>query len=165
MRGWHAGGMSSTPTPTTAPATYRERLLPGPAGVGAVVLFAVMSGIVVLVSNTVAAVATTVVVLAVGLVLVIVTSPVVEVRGGELRAGRAHISAALLGEVTELDAAGVRTALGPAFDPRTYACLRTWTKGAVTAPVVDPADPTPSWLVSTRRPAALRAAIEAARAG
>ncbi|QIK83662.1 DUF3093 domain-containing protein [Sanguibacter sp. HDW7] len=155
--------MSSTRIPTTAPATYRERLLPGPAGIGAAVLFAVMCGVVVLVSSAVAAIATTVVVLVAGIVLVMVTSPVVEVRGGELRAGHAHIPVALLGDVTELDAAGVRSALGPGFDPRTYACLRTWTKGAVTAPVVDPADPTPSWLVSTRRPSALRAAIEAAR--
>lgn len=157
------GAMSSAPAPAPGPTTYRERLVPGPAGVGAVVLFAVMSGLVVLVSNTVAAIVTTVAVLVVGLALVALTSPVVEVRGGELHAGRAHIPVDLLGTVEVLDAEGVRTALGPGYDPRSFACLRTWTKGAVTAPVVDPADPTPSWLVSTRRPAALQAAIDAAR--
>lgn len=156
--------MSSAPTPANGPTTYRERLLPGPAGLGAVALFAVMCGVVVLVSSTVAAVVTSLTVLVVGLALVAVTSPVVEVRGQELHAGRAHIGVDLLGKVDVLDADGVRTALGPGYDPRSFACLRTWTKGAVTARVLDPADPTPSWLVSTRRPAALRTAIEAARA-
>ncbi|MBD9700292.1 DUF3093 domain-containing protein [Flavimobilis sp. GY10621] len=155
--------MSSAPTPAPGTSTYRERLVPGPAGVAAVVLFAVMCGLVVLVSSTVAAAITSLTVLVVGLVLVAVTSPVVEVRGRELHAGRAHIPVDLLGETEVLDADGVRTALGPGYDPRSFACLRTWTKGAVTARVLDPADPTPSWLVSTRRPAALRAAIEAAR--
>lgn len=157
------GPMSSEPAPAPGTTTFRERLVPGPAGVGAVVLFAIMCGLVVLVSNAVAAVVTSLTVLVVGLVLVAVTSPVVEVRGRELHAGRAHVPVDLLGEVEVLDADGVRTALGPGYDPRSFACLRTWTKGAVTARVLDPADPTPSWLVSTRRPAALRAAIEAAR--
>ena len=155
--------MSSAPTAPDGPTTYRERLHPGPGVVLAVVLFAVMCGVVVLVSSWVAALATTVVVLVAGVVLVVVTSPVVEVRAGELRAGRARIPVDLLGDVAELDADGVRAALGPGFDPRTFACLRTWTRGAVSAPVLDPADPTPSWLVSTRRPARLRAALDAAR--
>lgn len=155
--------MSSAPTPPDGPTTYRERLLPGPGVLLAVGLFAVMCGVVVLVSSPVAALATTAGVLVAGAVLVVVGSPVVEVRADELRAGRARIPVTLLGEVAELDADGVRTALGPGFDPRTFACLRTWTGGAVTAPVLDPGDPTPSWLVSTRRPARLRAALDAAR--
>ncbi|MGP7961070.1 DUF3093 domain-containing protein [Sanguibacter sp. A247] len=155
--------MSTTPSPAPAPPSYRERLLPGAAGIGAVVLFALMSAVVVLVSNTLAAIVTGVVVAIVGLALVALTSPVVEVRGGELHAGRAHIPVSLLGPVETLDAAGVRTALGPGYDPRSFACLRTWTKGAIRADVVDPADPTPSWLVSTRHPATLHAAIDAAR--
>lgn len=155
--------MSTTPPPEPA-TTYRERLLPGPAGIAAVALFALMSTVVVLVSNTLAAVITGIAVAVVGYVLVALTSPVVEVRGGELRAGRAHIPVDLLGEVEPLDAEGVRVALGPGYDPRSFACLRTWTKGAIRADIIDPADPTPSWLVSTRRPAQLRAAVDAARA-
>ena len=73
--------MISEPAPAPGTSTYRERLVPGPAGVAAVVLFALMCGLVVLVSRTVAAAITSLTALVVGLVLVAVTSPVVEVRG------------------------------------------------------------------------------------
>lgn len=155
--------MSDATTSAGTVPTFRERLVPGPGGFAAVLLFAVMSGVVVLVSDLVAAVVTTLVVLVAGVVGVALTSPVVEVRDGELHAGRAHIPATALGDVEVLDAEGVRRAMGPGYDPRSFACLRTWTRGAVTAPVVDPGDPTPSWLVSTRRPRELAAAIDAAR--
>lgn len=91
------------------------------------------------------------------------TSPVVAVADGVLRAGRARIPVDLLGEPVVLGRAEVRTAMGPGYDPRSYACLRTWTGGALWVDVLDPEDPTPGWLVSTRRPEALRAAIDAAR--
>jgi hypothetical protein len=42
-------------------------------------------------------------------------------------------------------------------------CLRAWARTAVRVEVLDPADPTPYWLVSTRRPDELAAAIAAGR--
>jgi hypothetical protein len=92
------------------------------------------------------------------------TSPVVEVVDGELRAGRAHVPARLLGEVTAVtDSDEVRAELGPQLDARAYVCLRSWARTAVKAVLNDPADPTPYWFVSTRRPAELVAAVEQAR--
>jgi len=95
-----------------------------------------------------------------GAVLGLATAPRVEVAGGELRAGSAHIPLDLLGPVRVLDRAATRHELGPALDARAYVCLRSWIGTAVRVQVEDPQDPTPYWLVSTRRPQALVAALE-----
>jgi hypothetical protein len=41
---------------------------------------------------------------------------------------------------------------------------RPWIKGAVQVHLDDPSDPTPYWVVSSRRPATLASALLAARA-
>ena len=48
-------------------------------------------------------------------------------------------------------------------DPAGYHLIRGWVPGGVRAEVRDPADPTPYWFVASRHPAALAAAVEAAR--
>ncbi len=92
------------------------------------------------------------------------TSPVVEVADGELRAGRAHVPASLLGQVTTLDADAMRVQLGPRLDARAYVCLRAWARTGVHVVLEDPQDPTPYWLVSTRHPQRLADAVRAAHA-
>ena len=154
--------MTTTPAPSTA-ARYSERLLPGPLGWALVLVLAVFSVIALFpVSPTVAAIVGAVVAVA-GVVVAVVTAPRVAVSGGELRAGRAHIPLALLGEVRELDPDATRVELGPALDATAYVCLRAWARTAVRAQVLDPADATPYWLVSTRHPRDLAAAIASAR--
>ena len=144
-------------------AGHRERLWPGPLGWASVLGFAgFVASALRPVDPAVAALAAALA--AVGaLAVAVVTSPVVEVGAGALRAGRARIPVSALGAVRVLDRAGVRATLGPGSDARTYACLRSWIPGAVEVRVVDPADPTPAWLISTRRPRHLGAAIDAAR--
>jgi hypothetical protein len=85
----------------------------------------------------------------------------VRVQDGELRAGSAHIPLTLLREPQSLDADATRYALGPGLDARAHVCLRGWVRTAVRVEVDDPADPTPYWIVSTRRPDALVAALGA----
>src|SRR5690606_14388143 len=80
------------------------------------------------------------------------TTPLVAVTDGELRAGRARIPVSLLGEPVALDAIATRAALGPDLDARAFVCLRAWAGTAVQVPVNDPRDPTPYWFVSSRRP-------------
>ena len=152
------------PAPSEQHHPFRERLLPGIGGIAAVVGFAFVTFVALSVVDLRAAWATAVAVGVAGLVGAWLTAPVVAVRDGELHAGRAHLPVSLLGPVEVLDREGVRAAMGPGYDPRAFVCLRAWIGGAVTAPVTDPADPTPTWLVSSRRPRALAAAIEAARA-
>lgn len=88
----------------------------------------------------------------------------VAVRDGVLRAGRAHIPAELLGEPTVLDAEATRLQTGRDADARAYLLLRPYVRGSVRVIVCDPDDPTPYWLVSTRRPERLAAALRRAGA-
>ena len=88
-------------------------------------------------------------------------SATVSVGNGTLRAGRAHIATALLGPAEPLDAEATRRVHGVDADARAFLVTRPYLKRSVLVPVLDPADPTPYWLVSTRHPARLAAALEA----
>jgi Protein of unknown function (DUF3093) len=86
----------------------------------------------------------------------------VQVDHGVFRAGRAHIESHHLGGVTALDAEASRRLAGRDADARAYLLLRPYLKRSVRVEVLDPADPTPYWLVGTRRPEALARALDAA---
>ncbi len=86
----------------------------------------------------------------------------VVVRDDEFRAGRAHITTTLVGLVTPLDADATRRAAGVDADARAYLLLRPYLKRSVRVQITDPADPTPYWLVSTRHPDQLAAALQSA---
>jgi hypothetical protein len=90
----------------------------------------------------------------------IYTAPVIAISGGELRAGRAHIPVSLLGEPAGFTDEEATLERGRRLDARAYLCIRGWVKPVVRIPVTDPADPAPYWLVSTRTPEKLIAAIE-----
>lgn len=152
-----------TPASSGRPTRYDERLWPGPGGWALVVVFAATLGAALLPVGYVAAAVTGAVALVVGLVLAVSTTPRVEVSDGTLAAGTARIPLGLLGPATTLDRAGVRRAMGPELDARAFVCLRSWVGGAIRVEVVDPADPTPYWIVSSRRPSALVAALAQAQ--
>lgn len=142
---------------------FRERLWPGVTGWVAVVGAGAFAGIALLPVGRTAAVVAGLAGLALAVVVAVVTSPVVHVHDEWVEAGRARIPARLLGPPVVLDRDGLRAALGPGSDARTFAVLRAWVDGGVLVPVVDPADRTPAWLVSSRRAVELAAAIESAR--
>jgi hypothetical protein len=103
-------------------------------------------------------------VVAVAVVAVLVAgSPVVSVKDGELRAGRARIDVAMLGEPAALTGEEARTARGPGLDPRAWHVIRGGIDAVVVVPVTDPDDPTPAWVVSTRTPDRLVAAVRRAQ--
>ena len=83
----------------------------------------------------------------------------VTVRDGVLTAGRARISVEHVGAVEALDADATHRLAGRDADARAYLLLRPYLRRAVRIAIVDPADPTPYWLVSTRRPVRLAAAL------
>lgn len=85
----------------------------------------------------------------------------VRVQDGELRVGRAHIDAHHLGAVAALDAEQTRRTAGRDADARAFLVLRPYLKRSVRVGIDDPADPAPYWLISTRRPDQLAAAIGA----
>ena len=91
------------------------------------------------------------------------STPLVAVRDGELLAGRAHVPVDLLGAAEVLAPDELRQALGPSLDARAYLCIRGWLRRAVRVQLDDPDDPTPYWVISSRRPQELAAALTASR--
>jgi hypothetical protein len=95
--------------------------------------------------------------------VLVTAAATVRVEGETLTAGPARIPVSALGPVVILDAERARAIRGPESDPAGYHLIRGWVPAGVQAAVIDPHDSTPYWFVATRRPAALAAAIEAAR--
>jgi len=91
--------------------------------------------------------------------ILLTTSSVIEVTDGMLRVGRARIERSFLGEVTGHAGAEAFAERGTRLDARAWLKLRGWIPGVVRIELIDPADPTPYWLVSTRRPEQLAAAL------
>ncbi|MFH5823046.1 DUF3093 domain-containing protein [Georgenia sp. AZ-5] len=151
---------------------YRERLTPS-AGMHVISLVVGGSAFFVALPFTgeMPALATGLVVAVAVSLLLVRSSPVVSVvRGGDpadggapgaprLRAGGAVIPVEVLGAPAVLDDDGLRRALGTEADARAYVVHRGWVHGAVRLPVEDPRDATPYWLICTRRPAQLVAAL------
>ncbi|GAA4624798.1 DUF3093 domain-containing protein [Cellulomonas oligotrophica] len=145
---------------TPAPARgFRERLWPGPLGWAAVVGFAGVLGAALVPVDTLLALVVAVLALLGGLAVAVLTTPRVEVEQGHLRAGAARIPVRLLAEPVALGREELRVQMGPGLDARAYVCLRAWIGTAVRVQVRDPQDPTPYWVVSTRRPEDLVAAL------
>lgn len=89
---------------------------------------------------------------------------VVTVEDGVLRAGRAQIEVALLHDPEPLDKEATRLVLGRDADARAFLHVRPWIGRSVRVRVDDPRDPTPYWLISTRKPRRLAAALVASGA-
>lgn len=83
----------------------------------------------------------------------------VVVRDGVLYAGSAHVSVDLLGEIEPLDPEATRRVHGVEADARAFLLTRPYLKRSVKVTLADPADRTPYWLVSTRHPRELAAAL------
>ena len=87
----------------------------------------------------------------------------ISVTGAHLQAGRANIALLLVGNVPALSAVVVRRLAGVDADARAHLLLRPYLKRGLRVDINDPADPTPYWLLSCRRPDRMVKAIEAAR--
>lgn len=83
----------------------------------------------------------------------------------ELRVGQAHLPVDVVTRVVVVPAATKRAALGRQLDPAAFVQHRTWVTTMVLVVLDDPEDPTPYWLVSTRRPEQLLQALHAVGAG
>lgn len=86
----------------------------------------------------------------------------VAVEDGEFRVDDARLPIRFISQVGVLSAQAKRDALGPRADPYAFVVQRPWLREAVLVMLDDPADPTPYWVVSSRRPASLAAVLQAA---
>jgi Protein of unknown function (DUF3093) len=84
--------------------------------------------------------------------------------GVDLRVDDARLPVRYVSTAVPLDANGKREILGPLAHPMAFVVQRPWVSGAVQVMLDDPADPTPYWVVSSRNPQRLAAALLAATA-
>lgn len=147
--------------PSRAPL-YRERLVPSPGVWAAGILLGAAFGVILVPISPIAA-------LVAGIVLAIsacaglwASSPVLEVTEQAVVMGRARIEPELLGAPQVLDVPAMREAMSTGFEPLAFHCTRGWVRTGVRVPVLDPADPAPAWVASSRDPQALAGAIERA---
>ena len=87
----------------------------------------------------------------------------IRVVDGVLHVPGARIPLDQLGGVTPLDREGTRRVRGPLAEPRAFVVTRGWLTSSVRVQIEDPEDDTPYWLVGTRRPRELAAALQARR--
>ncbi|GGD19530.1 DUF3093 domain-containing protein [Nocardioides daphniae] len=88
----------------------------------------------------------------------------VRVSDGTLHAGKAHIALSYVGDVEPLGTDATKLTAGRDADARAFLLLRPYLKRSVKVHLTDPADPTPYWLIHTRHPRELAAAITGAAA-
>ncbi len=91
--------------------------------------------------------------------LLSMSSAAVVVDADRLRAGAASIEPDFLGEVTVLDASATKRRLGAAADVDAFLLTRPYVSTAVEVRLRDAADPHPYWLISSRHPDELAAAV------
>ncbi len=141
--------------------TYRERLTAPFSWWLAAVAFAAVWGWVMLVVTTWPIAITVTVVLSVIDLYAVwrYGSMLVAVGPDGLRVGRASIDSAHIGVVQPLNRVDYRLRLGTGADARAYLVTRPYLDRGVLVTVKDPSDPVPYWLLSSRRPDALAAAL------
>jgi hypothetical protein len=138
---------------------FSERLWPSPGIWAASIGFGAALGLIPAPISSQAGVIVAIVGVAGLVALLVVTTPALSVTEDTFVAGRAHVPTALLGAVEVLDATQMRQARGVGLDARAYLCMRGWLPAGAKVILNDPEDPTPYWLVSSRRPEALALAL------
>lgn len=143
--------------------TYRERLWPAPWLYLSTALVIPASLLVFLPINQTAGVIVAVALYAGCIVLLIAGSPTIRVTADAVYAGRARIPLENTGELAAFHGDEATLERGQRLDARAWLLIRGWVRPVARIGVVDDRDPTPYWLVSTRRPQAFIDAIESAR--
>jgi hypothetical protein len=148
------------PNPETAETgAYRERLWPAPWVFLATALVIPASLLVFLPISLPAGIAVAAGLYVAVLVVLVATTPTIEVTPTTFRAGRARIGREFLGSAQAFTGAQATAERGVNLDARAWMLLRGWLPGLVRVDIIDAADPTPYWLVASRHPAELAKAL------
>jgi Protein of unknown function (DUF3093) len=143
------------------PVVFFERLWPSPGIWTATVAFGAALGLIPAPINVTVAVVVSIVGIVSFITLLVLTTPILVLTQSHFAAGRARLPVGLLSGVEVLDSEQMRQARGVGLDARAYLCIRPWLPIGARVILNDPEDPTPYWLVSSRRPEALAAAVSA----
>ncbi len=79
------------------------------------------------------------------------TKLIIEIDGNELRVGKARIEIKYLGNVENLDAKKMQLVRGREANPLAYLAIRFWCAKGVKVNLNDARDPTPYWLITSKR--------------
>ncbi|MBX0298511.1 DUF3093 domain-containing protein [Cryobacterium sp. 1639] len=142
---------------------YREKLWPSPWLFVIIALVIPASLLVFLPISPLAGVLTAAGLYLGSAALLVLASPTVRVADGTLTAGRASIDTSLLGDAVPLEGSEAALERGQRLDARAWLLIRGWIAPVVRVPLTDPTDPAPYWLISSRRPQKMAAAINGSR--
>jgi hypothetical protein len=92
--------------------------------------------------------------------LLILRAPTIELSQLELRVGRVGIFRNLIGEAEVISKDRIFLERGPNLDPGAHKVFQGSVKTAIKIAILDPEDPTPYWLISTRKPDKLAELLE-----
>ncbi len=98
------------------------------------------------------------------LALLLASATKVEVTQTHFIAGKARIPVELIGATAGFVGAEATLERGQRLDARAFLVIRGWIDPVIRVELVDPNDPVPYWLVSTRKPQEVSHAIDQARA-
>ena len=88
-------------------------------------------------------------------------APVIKVGKTTLTVGRASIPRSLLGRIDEIAKEQIFQERGPKLDPAAYKVFQGTVKTALKIAIMDANDPTPYWILSTRKPTQLATVLKA----
>ena len=90
------------------------------------------------------------------------SSPLIVLTSTRLQVGQATLPIEAIAAVQSVSRPGIAELRGPHADARLYVELRPWAaREAILIAIDDPSDPHPAWLVTTRHPDRLQAALAA----
>ena len=88
-------------------------------------------------------------------------APVIRVGKTTLSVGRASIPRQMVGKIDEITKDQIFQERGPRLDPAAYKVFQGTVKAAIKIEIKDPNDPTPYWIISTRKPSQLATVLKA----
>jgi hypothetical protein len=91
--------------------------------------------------------------------MLVLSTPRISVTPETLQVGRASIERRFVGTVRTYRGEEATAERGTRLNAMAFLCIRGWIDPVVRIEITDPADPTPYWLASSRRPEELAAAL------
>ena len=142
---------------------YREKLWPAPWLFISTALVIPASLLVFLPINVSVGIGSAIVLYLGCLAALLASATKIEVTASELIAGKARLPISIIGSIDGFRGAEATLERGQRLDARSFLVIRGWVDPVVRVGLVDPNDPVPYWLVSTRNPEAVSDAIDQAR--
>jgi hypothetical protein len=143
----------------TQAITYHERVLPSIGSFLPVLLVAPTLWLMLLPIAPMVGIFSGLVISVIICIFMIVNSPLIEIREGLLLVNKANISLDVIGDAVTIDKKSAFAERGPNLDSRAFLAIQASAPTMVKIRIIDPADPTPYLLVSSRHPDELISAL------